>query len=167
VQALPKGDRADLAVETLTEVGVDRIVPWDAARSVTRWRDERAARALERWRTTAREAAKQSRRTWWPEVTPLAGTDAVATLAATASPALVLHEDAAAPIADVSVPGDGDVLLVVGPEGGVAPEELAAFAAAGARAVHLGPTVLRTSTAGAVAVGVLLAQTPRWRASGP
>ena len=167
VQALPKGDRAEQAVETLTEVGVDRIVPWAASRSVARWRDERGAKALERWRTTAREAAKQSRRTWWPEVLPLVGSESVATLAASASLALVLHEQAAAPIADVSVPADGDVLLVVGPEGGVAPAELAAFEAAGARSVHLGPTVLRTSTAGAVAVGALLAPTARWRASGP
>ena len=135
VQALPKGERADLAVETLTEVGVDRIVPWSATRSVTRWRDERGAKAWERWRTTAREAAKQSRRTWWPQVEPLAGTDDVVGLLAGAVLALVLHEEAAVPIADLVAPAAGDVVLVVGPEGGVAPEELAAFEAAGAQAV--------------------------------
>ena len=166
VQALPKGERADLAVETLTEVGVDRIVPWSATRSVTRWRDERGAKAWERWRTTAREAAKQSRRTWWPQVEPLAGTDDVVGLMAGAVLALVLHEEAAVPIADLVAPAAGDVVLVVGPEGGVAPEELTAFEAAGAQAVRLGPTVLRTSTAGAVAAGVLLAATARWRATG-
>jgi 16S rRNA (uracil1498-N3)-methyltransferase len=166
VQALPKGERADLAVELLTEVGVDRIVPWAATRSVTRWRDERGAKALQRWRATASEAAKQSRRTWWPEVGPLAATDDVADLLAGATVALVLHEDAQVPIGEAVAPSAGDVVLVVGPEGGIAPEELAAFETAGAHAVRLGPSVLRTSTAGAVAVGVLLAPTARWRATG-
>jgi 16S rRNA (uracil1498-N3)-methyltransferase len=165
VQALPKGDRAELAVETLTEVGVDRIVPWAASRSVTRWRDERAAKALERWRATAREAAKQSRRTWWPRVEELADVATVAALVSDATLALVLHEEAAQPIAGAAAPTEGEMVLVVGPEGGVAPEELDAFMSAGARPVHLGPTVLRTSTAGAVAAGVLLAPTARWRSA--
>jgi 16S rRNA (uracil1498-N3)-methyltransferase len=163
VQALPKGDRAELAVEALTEVGVDRIVPWAAAHAVTRWREERGTKALERWRSTAREAAKQSRRTWWPSVVELAQTPDVVRLLGASSLGVVLHETADVPIADVVPPSDGDVVVVVGPEGGIAPDELAAFDSAGARQVRLGPTVLRTSTAGAVAVGVLLSTTPRWR----
>ena len=163
-QALPKGDRAELAVEALTEVGVDRVVPWAATRAVTRWRDDRGEKALERWRSTAREAAKQSRRTWWPAVDPLAVTADVVRLLEAAALGLVLHEEAATPIGAVAVPAAGEVVVVVGPEGGITPEELAAFEAAGARLVRLGPTVLRTSTAGAVAAGVLLATTARWRA---
>ena len=62
VQAIPKGDRAELAVEVLTEIGVDRIVPWAAARCVGVWRGERAEKSLAKWRATAREAGKQSRR---------------------------------------------------------------------------------------------------------
>src|SRR5262249_48027118 len=77
VQALPRGDRGELAVQTLTEVGVDAVVPWAASRCVVRWRDERGGRALERWRLTAAEAAKQARRSWWPEVRPLASTQEV------------------------------------------------------------------------------------------
>ncbi|HTZ43584.1 MAG TPA: 16S rRNA (uracil(1498)-N(3))-methyltransferase [Jatrophihabitans sp.] len=162
VQALPKGERAELAVEVLTELGVDEIVPWAASRSIAVWRGEKAARGVERWRRTAVEAAKQSRRHWFPEVCELAGTAAVADRVAAADLALVLHEDAVPSLASVSLPASGEVLLVVGPEGGVAPEELAAFADRGARTVRLGPEVLRTSTAGAAALAVLSAGSGRW-----
>lgn len=160
VQALPKGERGELAVEVLTEIGVARIVPWAAARSVAVWRGDRAAKSLARWQTTAREAAKQARRAWFPEVVPLATTDEVTALVAAAPLALVLHEEATEPLPD-EVP-DG-VVLVVGPEGGLAPEELAVFTEAGARTVRLGAEVLRTSTAGVAAVSALLARTGRWR----
>ena len=162
VQALPKGERGELAVELLTEVGVDAVVPWEAARCVARWRGEREARGVRRWRAAAREAAKQSRRTWVPEVTGLSTTADVASRLASADLALVLHEGAARPIAAVRPPESGEVVLVVGPEGGIAPEELEVLEAAGALPVRLGPSVLRTSTAGAVAAGVVLARTSRW-----
>jgi 16S rRNA (uracil1498-N3)-methyltransferase len=162
VQALPKGDRGELAVEMLTEVGVDRIVPWAASRSVAVWKGARAAKSHARWVSTAREAAKQSRRAWLPEVDPLAGTETVAALLAEADVALVLHEDGAGLLGDLTVPASGTIALVVGPEGGLAPEELETFAAAGAHVVRLGDEVLRTSTAGVAAVAALLARTPRW-----
>ncbi len=161
VQALPKGDRGELAVEVLTEVGVDRVVPWAAARSVAVWRGERAAKSHAKWQSTAREAAKQARRSWHPTVDPLTATDEVVELVRAASTALVLHEEATTGLADMDLTGD-DVLLVVGPEGGLTDDEVAAFAAAGATTVRLGEEVLRTSTAGVVAVGALLARTPRW-----
>jgi 16S rRNA (uracil1498-N3)-methyltransferase len=143
----------------LTEVGVARIVPWAAARSVAVWRGDRAARSLAKWRATAREAAKQARRAWFPEVAPLASTTDVAGLVTEAPLALVLHEEGTEPLpADVP----DQVVLVVGPEGGLAPDELTAFADAGARTVHLGAEVLRTSTAGVAAVAALLARTSRW-----
>ena len=160
VQALPKGDRGELAVEVLTEIGVARIVPWAASRSVAVWRGDRAAKSLARWQTTAREAAKQARRAWFPEVTPLASTAEVSVLIADAPLALVLHEEATEPL-PAEVPER--VVLVVGPEGGLAPDELATFAGAGARTVRLGAEVLRTSTAGVAAVSALLSRTERWR----
>jgi 16S rRNA (uracil1498-N3)-methyltransferase len=162
VQALPKGERGELAVEVLTEVGVDRVVPWAAARSVAVWKGERAAKSLARWRATAREAAKQSRRPWHPSVTELASTAEVAVLVAGADLAVVLHEDASEPLAGLEVPGAGTVVVVVGPEGGLTDDEVATFVAAGAVSVRLGAEVLRTSTAGVVACAALLARTPRW-----
>jgi len=162
VQALPKGDRGELAVEVLTEVGVARIVPWAAARSVAAWKGERATRSHAKWQGTAREAAKQSRRAWHPEVAPLATTaDAVGELA-TAGLAVVLHEEAVTPLAGLSVPATGEIAVVVGPEGGLTDDEVAAFEEAGAVAVRLGHEVLRTSTAGVAAVAALLSRTPRW-----
>jgi 16S rRNA (uracil1498-N3)-methyltransferase len=163
VQALPKGDRGELAVEVLTEVGVARIVPWAAERSVAVWRGERAVKSLARWRSTAREAAKQARRAWFPEVADLASTDEVVALVGAADLAVVLHEDAATPLASVDLPATGQVVVVVGPEGGLTDDEVAALAAAGGHAVRLGSEVLRTSTAGVAAVSALLARTARWR----
>jgi 16S rRNA (uracil1498-N3)-methyltransferase len=163
VQALPKGDRGELAVEVLTEIGVARIVPWAASRSVAVWKAERADKALARWRATAREAAKQSRRAWLPEVTPLASTADAVGLVAAADLAVVLHEGAAVSLTSVEVPAGGRVVVVVGPEGGLSEEEVAAFADAGGVAVRLGAEVLRTSTAGVAAVAALLSRTPRWR----
>jgi len=162
VQALPKGDRGELAVEVLTEVGVARVVPWAAARSVAVWKGERAEKSLGRWRATAREAAKQARRSWFPTVVPLASTADVVALVGAASLAVVLHEEASLSVASLSVPQSGSVVVVVGPEGGLTDDEVAAFVAAGATSVRLGSEVLRTSTAGVVAVAALLARTSRW-----
>ncbi|MDF2705989.1 16S rRNA (uracil(1498)-N(3))-methyltransferase [Nonomuraea muscovyensis] len=162
VQGLPKGDRGELAVEMMTEAGVDVIVPWAASRSITQWKGERAAKALGRWRSTAREAGKQARRFHLPEVTEPASTARVEQLLAGAALGLVLHEEAAEPLSGVELPAGGDIVVVVGPEGGVGDEELGRFRAAKAVPVLLGPTVLRTSTAGVAAAAVLLARTGRW-----
>lgn len=159
VQALAKGDRGELAVATMTEVGVDGIVPWQAARCVVRWKDDKP---LGRWRATAREAAKQSRRAWLPAVAGPAKTAEVAHRLAAAAAALVLHEEAAAPLSAVPLPASGEIALVVGPEGGIDPAEVAAFEAAGAVPVRMGDPVLRTSTAGAAAVAALSVRLGRW-----
>ena len=162
VQAIPKGDRGEAAVEGMTEVGVDRIVPWAAARCVAVWPPERAARSLARWRATAREAAKQSRRAWLPEVTEPASTGQVAAMIAATSCAIVLDPEAAQSLGCLSRPESAGLLFVVGPEGGITAEEREAFLAAGATSRGLGPTVLRTSTAGMVAAAVLLSRSGRW-----
>ncbi|WP_369246505.1 16S rRNA (uracil(1498)-N(3))-methyltransferase [Streptomyces sp. R41] len=165
VQALPKGDRGELAVETMTETGVDAIVPWAASRCITQWKGDRGLKALAKWRATAREAGKQSRRVRFPEVADAMSTKQVAALLATADLAAVLHEDTelgTEPFATAELPSSGEIVLVVGPEGGISPEEVALFVEAGARTFHLGRTVLRTSTAGTVAAALLLARTGRW-----
>jgi 16S rRNA (uracil1498-N3)-methyltransferase len=163
VQAIPKGDRGELAVEMLTEVGVDVIVPWAASRSVAVWRGERAEKSLARWRSAAREAGKQARRSRFPDVTDVATTQDVAQLLAKAGVPVVLHEAASGPLADIPIPGRAEIVIVVGPEGGIAEDELEAFAAVGAEAVRMGTSVLRSSTAGVAAAAALLSRTPRWR----
>ncbi|WP_030814881.1 16S rRNA (uracil(1498)-N(3))-methyltransferase [Streptomyces sp. NRRL F-2799] len=165
VQALPKGDRGELAVETMTETGVDRIVPWQASRCITQWKGDRGLKALGKWRSTAREAGKQSRRVRFPEVAEAASTKQVAALLAQADFAAVLHSDfdhESIPLATAELPAEGEIVLVVGPEGGVSRDELALFEEAGARACVLGPSVLRTSTAGTAATALLLGRTGRW-----
>ena len=163
VQAIPKGERGELAVEMLTEVGVDVIVPWSASRSIARWKGARAEKSLAKWRSAAREAAKQARRAWFPSVSDPASTEEVVGLLAKASVRVVLHEAASGPLADVPVPGRGEIVIVVGPEGGITDEELAAFSAVGAEPLRLGSSVLRSSTAGVAAAAALLSRTPRWR----
>lgn len=162
VQALPKGERGETAVETLTEVGVDVIVPWQAERCVARWTGDKVQRGQSKWAATARAAGKQARRAWLPEVAPLARTADVEVLVASAACAIVLHEEAAQPLGDIALPADDDVVLIVGPEGGLSRSELDRFTAAGAHLALLGPTVMRTSTAGTVAAAVVLAATRRW-----
>ncbi len=153
-QGIAKGDRGELAVQAMTEVGVDGIIPWDAARAVAKWT---SPRAHDRWVQTAREAAKQARRAWLPAVSPLASTAQVAARAT-----FVLHEEATVPLSTVELPAGDQIVLVVGPEGGITPAEVATFEQSGAVAVRLGANVLRTSTAGPAAVAVLNARLGRW-----
>lgn len=162
VQALPKGDRGELAVELMTELGVDEIVPWAAQRCVTVWSDPRGDRARERWVTHAREAAKQAHRARVPGVALLADAATVVGRIRAAQTTLVLHSCADAPLDSVSLPGQGTLLVIVGPEGGLSELELTAFAEAGAQVARLGPEVLRTSSAGAAALAVLSARLGRW-----
>ncbi|MEO6081874.1 MAG: 16S rRNA (uracil(1498)-N(3))-methyltransferase [Umezawaea sp.] len=162
-QALVKGDRGELAVELATEAGVDGVVPWRAARCVTKWEEgPRGAKALARWRSTAREAAKQARRAKVPSVDEPVSTSGLARLVSSSALTLVLHESAKTALNTVSLPADGDVLLVVGPEGGITDQELVTLTDAGAHVVRLGPTVLRASTAAAVALGALGVLSRRW-----
>jgi 16S rRNA (uracil1498-N3)-methyltransferase len=162
-QALVKGERGELAVELATEAGVDEVLPWRAARCVARWEDgPRGAKALARWRGTAREAAKQARRAWCPEVAEPVSTADLADRARAGTTTLVLHESAKQSLAALPLPATGDLVVVVGPEGGITDAELDQLGEAGAVPVRLGHTVLRASTAGAVALGALGVLTRRW-----
>src|SRR3954451_11960180 len=166
VQAIPKSDRSELAIELATEAGADAFVAWQAARCVARWDGGRADKGLRRWRAVARAAARQSRRPHIPSVTGVATTDAlladVREAVSLGATVLALHESAAESLTKMSLAQSVSLMLVIGPEGGITDDEIAALSAAGAQAVRLGPTVLRTSTAAAVALGALGAMTPRW-----
>lgn len=161
VQALPKSERSELAIELATEAGADAFVAWQASRCVARWDGPRADKGLRKWRAVARAASRQSRRAHIPAVDGVVSTEHL--VARTGAGTLVLHESATTMLADLALADAASLMLVVGPEGGVADDELAALCEAGAIAVRLGPTVLRTSTAAAVALGALGALTRRWQ----
>ncbi|WP_330473884.1 16S rRNA (uracil(1498)-N(3))-methyltransferase [Terrabacter sp. C0L_2] len=161
VQALAKGDRDEQAVEAATELGVDEVVPWQAERSVVVWRGDRAAKSLAKWSAVVVRATKQSRRARLPVTSPAVGLAPLAARVGESALTLVLHEDATEPLASVDLPPSGDVLVVVGPEGGITDRELETLTGAGARAVRLGSTILRASSAGPAALAVLSART-RW-----
>ncbi len=166
VQAIPKSERSELAVELATEAGADAFLAWQADRCVARWDGDRAAKGLRRWQAVVRSAARQSRRPWIPAVDGPVSTAGVASMlderTGAGALALVLHESADRPLTDLPVAQADSIFLMVGPEGGVSDAELDALSAAGACAVRLGPTVLRTSTAAAVALGALGVLTARW-----
>jgi len=163
VQALPKGEHGPLAVDLMTEGGVDVIVPWAAQRCVTRWEGARGDRALARWRAAAAQAAKQSRRAWLPEVPGPVTTAELARRVASASPAVLLDPAGPLALSAMDFPAAGDIMLIVGPEGGVSPAETEELTQAGAVTARLGPTVLRTSSAGLVAAAVVASRCGRWR----
>lgn len=159
-QALAKGDRDEMAVQAATELGADGVIPWSAQRSISRWEGAKVAKGHARWEAIVREATKQSVRAWLPEVAPLVTTKQLAALAATTQMVVL---DPTGEIALTAVDTDTrDVVVVVGPEGGIAPAELEALRAAGASVVRLGDNVLRTSTAGPAAIAVLSAKLGRW-----
>lgn len=162
VQALPKTEHGELAVDLLTQAGADVIVPWAASRCVTQWRADRADKSRTKWVQAARAATKQSRRSRAPQIRPVASLAEVKALVASASAAYVLHEEATALLGTCEVPTAGDIVLIVGPEGGISPDEVAALTEAGARAVLIGATVLRSSSAGAMGIAALMSRSPSW-----
>lgn len=167
VQALPKSERSELAIELATEAGADAFMAWQAARCVASWEGARVAKGLRRWRAVARSAARQARRAYIPTVDGVLSTAALTQRirdeVAAGATVLAMHESAADLLVNGFVAQASSLLLLVGPEGGIAPDEMAALTQAGAVAVRLGPTVLRTSTAAAVALGALGVLTPRWQ----
>jgi 16S rRNA (uracil1498-N3)-methyltransferase len=171
VQALAKGDRDELAIETATELGIDAVIPWQSERSIVRWKGERAAKAHGKWQSAVTAAAKQARRAWIPEVRPAVDTQALAREVAEAGLAVILHEDAVTPLRRVlgkwseehqEESGPGEILLIVGPEGGISPREVTRLCSAGAVTALLGPHVLRSSTAGPAGVVVASDVLGRW-----
>lgn len=169
VQALPKSERSELAIELATEAGADAFLAWQSARCVASWEGARVAKGLRRWRAVARSAARQSRRAHIPTVDGVLSTakliERVRAEVAAGGVVLALHESATGRLADSIGAQPNSLTLVVGPEGGITPDEISVLAQAGAVAVRLGPNVLRTSTAAAVALGALGVLTARWDAA--
>jgi 16S rRNA (uracil1498-N3)-methyltransferase len=159
-QALAKGDSSSTAVALLTEVGVDEILPWSAHRSIAKWDGEKIVKGRERWETVARESTKQSRRIAIPKIGTLQSIEDLVARVASADCAIVLHESAEEVFGRITIPRIGEVLLIVGPEGGIDESELEIFKAAGAHLAVLGPTVFRSSHAGSI--GAALVISGRW-----
>lgn len=160
VQALAKGGRDELAIEAGTEVGMDAVIPWQSARSVSRWRGDKVSKGSQRWRQVVLGATKQSRRAFLPAVGDLlVGEELLATASSaveSGGTVLVAHESADTPIGQAEIAADGaEVLVVVGPEGGLTEAEVDGLRDVGAQVVRLGPHVLRTSTAGPIALALL------------
>jgi 16S rRNA (uracil1498-N3)-methyltransferase len=149
IQALAKGDRDEQAVQAATELGATDFTPWQAERSVSRWSTEKAARGRDRWQQIATEAMKQSDRSWWPTVHPLATTQQLE------GPGLVL--DASGEPLELAHLGATETTIVVGPEGGISPVELEQLEQRGFRRVRIGTGILRTSTAGPAAIAIIQA----------
>jgi 16S rRNA (uracil1498-N3)-methyltransferase len=160
VQALAKGDRDELAIQAATELGASTVIPWQAERSISRWDEAKRAKGVARWQTICDEAAKQSLRAWFPTVQQPLSTERLSKLSSTL---LVLDPTAELSIVDAKLPESGEVLLVVGPEGGISESELSLLENAGATRVHLGAGILRTSTAGVAAIAYLAGVTGQWR----
>lgn len=174
VQALAKGDRDELAIETATELGIDAVIPWQSERSIVRWKGDRAARAHAKWQSSVAAAAKQARRAWIPDVRPAVESAGLRAAVEAADLAVILHEDAVRPLRSVleAWPGRGgegprEVLLIVGPEGGISPREVTKLCSAGAVTALLGHHVLRSSTAGPAAVVLASDVLGLWAASEP
>lgn len=156
-QALAKGDRSDIALEMITELGAISIIPWQSARSIVRWTPDRADKSRAKWQATVREATKQSRRLRMPSVDRVVSTKQLAAKINDHDLTLVLHEGAERRLPEITIPDAAKIMIIVGPEGGIAPEELDLLTAAGGRPVLISDGVLRTSTAAAVAMaGILL-----------
>ncbi|MEY3705303.1 MAG: hypothetical protein RLY29_675 [Actinomycetota bacterium] len=161
VQALTKGDRARETIELLTEGGVDLIIPWSASRSIGQWREEKDA--LGKWRAWAREATKQSRRSWIPQILDLHSTAAIKERISESELSLMFHEVGAERLSialkDVK---PREITLIIGPEGGISEEEASAFSGAGARSVVMGKPIFRSAHAGVAALAAVQSSLGIW-----
>lgn len=170
VQGLAKGGRDEQAVEAAVEIGVDKVIPWQADRSISRWSGPKIAKGQQKWENLAQAAAKQSRRAFWPTVANVANTKELAALIAekeTEILALILHEEAASPLVTAledyaRETSPAEIWVIVGPEGGISADEVALLREAGAHPVKLGANILRSAHAGPAALAVLTAQLGRW-----
>lgn len=162
VQALAKGDRDELAIQAATELGVGRVIPWQADRSISRWDGPKIAKGIDRWQSIVTEAAKQALRAWFPTVEPPVTTKQLSGLLAGFAGVLVLDPTADLPLSQSELPVGGELAIVVGPEGGISDSELELLEAGGAVRVRLGAEILRTSTAGMAAIAALQGRLGRW-----
>ncbi len=162
-QALAKGDRDELAIQMATELGVDTVIPWQADRSVSRWTGDKVAKGVARWTSIVREASKQSLRSRIPNVEDPVSTAALSGRVIEAN-WIVLDPRSTTRLTEwfASSHNPRTIGVIVGPEGGITDDEIARFVADGVRPVRLDGPILRTSTAGPVAIAAILAMSGNW-----
>ena len=161
VQGLPKSDRVKDAIEILVESGVDLIIPWQADRSISKWQKD----SLVKWQSAAVAATKQSRRFRKPEIIDGLSLSELLEIESENSAFLVMHESATTKLSEVvtsKFAGMSEIIIVIGPEGGISDSELAVLEGAGAHIVGLGPEVFRSAHAGGAALSAVSALIGRW-----
>lgn len=155
IQAVTKGERSKEAIELLTEAGADRIIPWQAARSIGKI--DRTDKGVDKLQVAASEASKQSRRFWIPEVGGVVDTRGAIAVVSEADLAIVFHEGATTKLSDLF--GErkpiASVVIVIGPEGGITDEELVSMSEAGAKIALMGRPILRSTHAGIAAISAV------------
>lgn len=161
VQGLPKSDRVKDAIEILVESGVDLIIPWQADRSISKWQKD----SLDKWQSAAVAATKQSRRFRKPEIVDGLSLSQLLEIESENSAFLVMHESATTKLSEVvtsKFAGMSEIIIVIGPEGGISDSELAVLEGIGAHIVGLGPEVFRSAHAGGAALSAVSALIGRW-----
>ena len=158
VQAILKNDANKEAVDFLTQVGADEIIPWQSQHSIGKIDDK----SLGKWQSTARESSRQSRRVRIPVISNADSTESLISKIKGLQNIFVLHESAENRLSQIEINQEADVILIVGPEGGLSEIEVNTFVAAGAKVVRLGESVLRAANAGAAAVSVVMSRTGKW-----
>jgi len=146
-------------LELAVEAGVDRIIPWQAERSISKWQSDSA----QKWQIGIKEACKQARQVRLPKLMPMLTTAGVAQLLSKDARIIVFHESASEKFAQLQLPESlASIYLVIGPEGGISQSELSIFENGGSKIVRLGETVLRSAHAGFAAISAVQTKLGRW-----
>ena len=159
VQAVTKSERNKEMLELAIEAGVDRIIPWQAERSISKWQSDSA----QKWEIGIKEACKQARQVRLPKLMPMLTTAGVVQLLSKDARIIVFHESASEKFAQLQLPESlASIYLVIGPEGGISQSELSIFENGGSKIVRLGETVLRSAHAGFAAISAVQTKLGRW-----
>ena len=159
VQAITKSDRNKEMLELAVEAGVDRIIPWQSERSISKWQSD----SEQKWQVGIKQSCKQARQVKLPQLMQVMSTTEVIKSISEGGFGIVFHEEASTKFSDLTIPNSqSSVYLVIGPEGGISEQELLSFQNIGSKVVRLGDTVLRSAHAGFAALSAVQTKLGRW-----
>ena len=159
VQAITKSDRNKEMLELAVEAGVDRIIPWQSERSISKWQSD----SEEKWQVGIKQSCKQARQTKLPNLMQVMSTAELVKTIGSGGYGIVFHEEASTKFSELTIPNSqSSVYLVIGPEGGISEQELLSFQNNGSKVVRLGETVLRSAHAGFAALSAVQTKLGRW-----